>query len=353
MHSWGRAGSQLCALTAGAALLLTACSEPPAAEELTGEDLDRAWRIAVGEDPLDRTVAQIYSLALNSRDQPTVVVDADQATHEAAAELARPASEEEGQEEPAQEEEPEAEDEESYEIVLARTMPLAETLDPEGYAELTAPEEGTGPAPAASSDDLTDLIEEALENDGEPHAEMLAPGAVVLSTSAMTTAAVAASLELDSEEAEGIGSLEEHCEDLVFAHRPGLPQLSESLEEIYGCEPEQISEAGEDELIQQLITAEADVVLVTSSHPGAEENALVDLADTGRAFPQDQYVPVITAGLAEETPDVVEEISEALDGAAITTLRRLLNGEDGLTPEEAAQYWMVEEDFIAEPDTWG
>ncbi|GAB3846924.1 glycine betaine ABC transporter substrate-binding protein [Nesterenkonia populi] len=356
MHCSARAGSQLCALAAGAALLLSACSEPPAAEEPTGDELDRAWRIAVGEDPLDRTVAHIYSLALNSRDQPTVVVEAEQPTHEAAARLASsPAEDEEGTDGPPEDpqEEHGGSDAGEYEIVLARTMPLAETLDPEGYSELTTPEEGSGAAPAAAAEGLTDLIAEALEGDGDPQAHMLTPGAAVLSTSAMTTTASAAALELDEEEPEGMAGLEEHCQDLVFAHREGLPQLQEALDEIYGCEPEGMSEAEEDTLIEQLITAQADVVLVTSSHPGAQENALVELEDTGRAFPRDQYVPVITAGLAEDSYEVADEISEALDGDSIAMLRRLLHGEDGLAPEEAAQYWMVEEDFIAEPDTWG
>ncbi|WP_258935224.1 hypothetical protein [Nesterenkonia pannonica] len=85
MHSRPWVGSRLCALAASAALLLTACAEPPAAEEPTGDELDRAWRIAVGSDPLDRTIARIYSLAMNSRDQPTVVIDAERPAHEAAA----------------------------------------------------------------------------------------------------------------------------------------------------------------------------------------------------------------------------------------------------------------------------
>ncbi len=70
------------------------------------------------------------------------------------------------------------------------------------------------------------------------------------------------------------------------------------------------------------------MVLLTSSHPGAEEHALVELSDTDRAFPQDQYAPLIAADLEEQAPEVLEEISEALDDEAITVLRRLLHGED-------------------------
>ncbi len=284
---------------------------------------------------------------MNSRDQPTVVIDAERPAHEAAAALA------EGSESRDGEGVAESSAEADYDLVLSRTLPLAEALDPDAYARLSRSEdeEWTGAAPSAQ--DLTELISDALQSGGDASAALLQPGAAVLSTSALTTAASASAAELDEEESPGLAGLEEQCEDLRFGHREGLPALSEALEDAYGCEPAALEAGEEDELIDQLIRAETDVVLLTSSHPGAEEHALVELSDTDRAFPQDQYAPLIAADLEEQAPEVLEEISEALDDEAITVLRRLLHGEDALSPEEAARYWLVDQEFIAEPADWG
>ena len=52
-------------------------------------------------------------------------------------------------------------------------------------------------------------------------------------------------------------------------------------------------------------------------------------------------------------PGVVDDISSALDDEALSTLRRLIHGDQGLTPQQAAEYWLVQNEFIAEPDVWG
>src|SRR5699024_9169574 len=134
--------TSLAALAAGAALLVTSCSQPPPpAPEPTGAQLDRAWRIAVGADPLDQTVAQLYSQALNAHERPAAVVEDTEAD---ATELAVALGEESA-------EQPEdASDDERFEMVLARTMPLAQQLDPEGYADLTESQHDDDPAPAAA-----------------------------------------------------------------------------------------------------------------------------------------------------------------------------------------------------------
>ena len=125
------------------------------------------------------------------------------------------------------------------------------------------------------------------------------------------------------------------------------------MEELYGCEPDEIVEGSEAELIQSLISAEIEAALLTTSHPQISQNALIALEDSERAFPEEQFVTVVDSEIVEEVPDVVEEISAALDDDALATLRQLTDGEDGLEPEEAAEYWLVDNDYIAEPEDWG
>ncbi|GAA1806286.1 glycine betaine ABC transporter substrate-binding protein [Nesterenkonia flava] len=318
------------------ALTLTACGdEPPPAVEPTGPELERAWRIAVGEDLLDQTVAHIYMLALNSREAPTVVLDVEDGTVEAALTLAR------------EDDEPRSDEDERFEIVVARTMPLAQSLDPEGYDDATTPVGTTqSVAPAAAPEDLTALITEELSG-----AELFEPTSAVLSNALVMSTITAQVHEIDaSSEAQGAA---EACEELVVGFRNGLPSPGMILSEVYDCQPRQLVAADEDELVEMLLNAEIDTAVMTASHPAITENSLIALEDAQRAFPQDQYAPVVSAQIADEVPDVANEISQRLDSEALATLRRLIEGEQGLSPAEAAEYWLVEEGFIAPPENWG
>lgn len=367
------AGLRATALIAGLGLLLIACSDPPPpAPEPTGDDLERAWRVAVGSDPLDQTIAQIYARAINSHEEPTVVVEEDRTAVELATALAEESAQsQQDTAEPEADEEPEVDAEESvderYEIVLARTMPLAQSLDPEGYAELTAPDDqedddaqdddddnsGQGPAadsvaPAAEPEELTTLIEDQLSG-----AELLAPTSAVLSRGLHITSITAEQHEVDGEDDTDLDEFAQDCAELTIGVTADLPEAGPLLEGLYDCTPEEVRAGEEDELVEMLITAGIDAAVLTGSHPGVAENALITLQDARRAFPRDQYAPIVSSRVAQEMPGVVGDISQSLDDEALLTLRRLIYGEDGLAPEDAAVYWLVEEGFLAEPDHWG
>ena len=334
--------TSLAALAAAAGLLLAGCSGPPSpAPEPTGAELERAWRIAVGSDPLDQTVAELYSQALNAHETPaTVVEDSDAEATELAVAL--------GEESESAEQSAEDADDERFEMVLARTIPLARTLDPEGYAELTEAQSGDEPGPAAAPEELTELIEAELAD-----AELLEPAPAVLRSAMLITSITEADFDAESEEVASLDALAEHCSDLTIGVRSDTADSQELLEEVYDCQPQEWVVEEEDTLIQALITAEIDAALITTSHPGAVEHALTSLEDSQRAFAHDQYAPVVASRIAEGVPEVVHDISAALDDEALTNLRRLIRGDQGLEPEEAAEYWLVEHDFIAEPDVWG
>lgn len=336
-------------------LVLAGCSTPPQpVPEPTGEDLERAWRVAVGNDPLDQTVAQIYAMAMNSHETPTVVTHTeDETAVELAVGLAAglgepetsPASDEGGDDSVSA---PGESLDERYELVVARTMPLAEALDPEGYARLTDSSAQDDLGPAADPEDLVTLVEAQLSQ-----AELFTPSAAVLDSGMITTTIAAETYGVDAEDEAAFEELSLHCQDLSVGVMSALPDAAALLNDTYGCLPEEIHTESEDVLIELLITAEIDAAVMTTSHPDVYEHALVTVSDARRAFPQDQYAPVVSSRIAEEVPGVVDDISLALDDEALVTLRRLIHGEDALEPEDAAIYWLVDEGLLAEPEDWG
>ena len=293
---------------------MTACSPPPPAAEPTGSAAEQAWVIAVGEHELDQTVAQVYAAALNSRETPAVV-------------------ESQGVGPGTLVEEAESE------IVIGRTMALAQELDQEGFEELEQP----------GAADLMALIEDSLDD----QSQLLEPSAAVLDSALVITSITAEQNEIDTSGEVDDPEFAEACDELRVGVRPDLPDPVPLLADLYDCDPAAIVVAGEAELVEDVITAQLDAAILTASHPSIQEQGLVALTDAQRAFPQEQFVPVISADIAEDIPEVTAELAQALDDDALVTLRRLIDGDQGLSPEEAAEYWLVQEGFIAEPEDWG
>lgn len=312
-----RRARRVSGITAAAAVAVwtaTGCSPPPPAEEPTGSAAERAWTIAVGEHPLDQTIANVYALALNSRDTPAVVETSDRGPGDVVT-----AGE--------------------SDLVIGRSMALARELDPEAFGELEQP----------SSAELLGVIEDSLDED----AQLLEPSSAVLGSSLVITTVTAQLNEIATEGEVDDPAFAAACDELRIGVRPDLPEPGPLLAEIYDCEPAEIVVAEESELINDVITAELDAAIVTTSHPGIEEQALIALTDAERAFPQEQFVPVVSAEVAEEVPGLAVELAQALNEDALVTLRRLVDGEQGLSPQEAAEYWLVQQGFVAEPEDWG
>lgn len=319
-------------------LVLAACGGPPAGQEPTGEAAEDAWRLAVGQDPVDQAVAYAYSLALNSRDAPAVVQTGETASAELAAELSSSEDDAAGDG---------TDDGASYDLVVSRSLALAETLDPDGFAELAEPD-GTTAAASTSTEDLTTLIEEALDG-----AEVLTPSAGELYSTLVITTVTAEGEGIDLDGSSDAESFTDACHGQRLGVDEALPEIEHRLAERYDCEPEKLSVAAPEDLVDQLITAEIDAAVVSSSTPQIHDYALVSVEDARGAFPTEQYLPVAKTSVAEEIPDVAAEVSESLDQDALRLIQRLLDGPDGLSPEEAAEYWLVSEEIIAEPEDWG
>lgn len=340
-RSAGRAPGRVLGIggLAAIAALVPGCSGPPPAEEPTGEEAEEALTVAVADDPLERTVAGIYSLAMNSRDVPAVVEVRDAQPGELVAGFAEDggAGDDGGSDDA---------------LVVAGTLDLARQLDPERYQEQAAPSpEATAAAavPTPTAETVLGLVEDAVDG-----AEVLEPAAAVLTETLVVTTVTAVEQDIPRDSADaGDSSVAEACDQLTVGAREDLPTPQDSLAAIYDCEPTAVSTGGEDELVRRLISAELDAAVISSTHPGIEQHALVALDDADHAFPREQLVPVVDDAAAEEIPDIVGQVSSRLDAEAVTTLRRLLSGEQGLAPHEAAEYWLVEEELIAAPDDWG
>lgn len=322
--------ARLTSLVLGGALLLAGCSgPPPAAPEPTGEALERAWRAAVGSDPLEQTLAYLYAHALNARDLPTVVVeDSGQEATELALALA---------DQQTQQPEPDGAEDQRYEMVVTATLPLAQEVDPARYEDLT----GAG---AADPAELLGLIEPQLDP-----AQVYDPSAAVRRSTMAITAGTQVELGLDTDDEASVADLASACEDLTIGLRSDVADAPGLLEQVYDCEPAELMVEEEDALLESLITGEIDAALLSEAHPGVYDHALVTLGDVEQAFPHDQYVPVVASRVTDQVPEVVDEISAALDDQALLLLRRLIHGDQGLSPEEAAEYWLMEHEFIARP----
>lgn len=268
----------------------------------------------MGEHPLDQTIANIYALALNSRDTPAVVQASDRRPGDLVAEG-------------------------EAALVIGRSMTLARQLDPEAFAELEQP----------SSAELLNVIDDGLDD----QSQLLEPSSAVLGSSLVITSITAELNDIATEAEVDDPAFADACDELRIGVRPDLPDPGPLLAEVYDCEPAEIVVAGENDLLAEVITAELDAAIVTTSHPRIQEQGLVALSDAERAFPQEQFVPVVSSEIADEVPGVAVELAQALNEDALVTLRRLIDGEQGLTPQEAAEYWLVQEGFVAEPEDWG
>lgn len=295
-------------------LALSGCAGPPPVDEPTGEATEQAWTIAVGEDSLELTLGHIYAMGLSSRDAAAVVESRD-------LELGELFTDDDAQSGPEDD------------LVLTSTLELADQL---------------GAASTSTTDELDALIGDRLHD-----AQLLTPSAAVSSHTLALTAVTAASHDLEEETTVEDDEFSAACPQFRIGVDAETSGLEEALADSHGCEPEETSVAAEDELVSQLITGELDAALITSTHPAIEDHAFFTVSGAEGELPQWQHVPLVQDGIADQVPEVAEEIADRLDAEAMVTLRRLLTGEDGLSPEQAAEYWLVEQELVAAPEDWG
>lgn len=201
-------------------------------------------------------------------------------------------------------------------------------------------ESGTASASAEPSDEVT----------------VFAPSAGTLRLTALVTAATASRLDLET-----IDDLNVQCEPLVAAARVDVnsearPEatrlLRERLDRLSGCRPGEWRPAFS-AVTGDLVFDRAQLGLAYGIDPAVEDDALVALEDSGRVLPEGR---MSVLGQAEHIPkatrEEIREVMDRMDAEGLTALQQLVSGPDALSPEDAAQYWLVDRGLEEAPEDW-
>lgn len=201
-----------------------------------------------------------------------------------------------------------------------------------------------GSASAAPSEEASDEV------------TVFAPSAGTLRLTALVTATTAARLDL-----EKIDDLNVLCEPLTAAARVDVnsearPEatrlLRERLDRLAGCRPGEWRPAFS-AVTGDLVHDRAQLGFGYGIDPAVEDDALVALEDSGRVLPEGR---MSVLGQAEHIPkatrEQIREVMGRMDAAGLTALQELVSGPDALSPEDAAQYWLVDRGFEEAPEGW-
>lgn len=206
---------------------------------------------------------------------------------------------------------------------------------------LVAPASASPSAPSASDD----------------APRVLATSAGELRLAALVTATTAARLELDS-----LDDLNGRCGALTAAApgelldgaalKPARTLLHRRLAVLAGCTPAQWL-ASDAAPTAALVADQAQVALAYPTDPEVDPSGLVVLADDARVLPAGRIAAVgDPEGLDDDAQDAVREVLGALDEDGLTELSRITTGVDALSPEDAAQYFLVTHGLEDAPEGW-
>lgn len=220
-------------------------------------------------------------------------------------------------------------------------------------AATAAPSEGEE---AEESDEASGSGSGSPAEEPSDEVTVFAPSAGTLRLTALVTATTAARLDLET-----IDDLNVLCEPLTAAARVDVnsearPEatrlLRERLDRLSGCRPEQWRPAFS-AVTGDLVHDRAQLGLAYGIDPAVEDNALVALEDSGRVLPEGR---ISVLGQAEHIPrstrEEIREVMGRMDADGLTALQELVSGPDALSPEEAAQYWLVDRDLEDAPEDW-
>ncbi|MDO5633689.1 MAG: glycine betaine ABC transporter substrate-binding protein [Micrococcus sp.] len=392
-----RPGAALTALAAATALSLSACTAGPSVTE-SPQPEDAPVRVAHTDAALDVAVAALIERHLRNRghavdtlepasrpwestDETTVAVmdtlefavrhDADavmpapplalptepaEPTDDATAE-----PDEEGTSEPTDEADAEPTDQAEVSPTPPENEPgeVAETSDDvvlDGEPTDATPSPTITALPVGRSALSAEAVDEVVRTHLQDGVGILvsAPGTLRIRT--VLTAATAARLE-----AERLEDLNARCDELPAATSPlfsatvdpaaGL-RFQERLDRLAGCRPSAWEEPV-GRISAELVAGAVALGMTYGVEPEIEENALVILEDPSRILPEGR---VAVVGHRDELPEAVasdiRDVVGRLDEDGLRALLAASTGADALSPEDAAQYWLVTHDMEAAPEDW-
>lgn len=144
---------------------------------------------------------------------------------------------------------------------------------------------------------------------------------------------------------EELGNLSDHCADLTF----DMPQsyenssyLSSALNKSYKCTPKTIhTDSTQSQRARNLITDDVQIADLRDTAPEVTDNNLYSLRDPSNIFMSQNITPVIrSAELPESAKNAINTISNELTNDQITKLLKLTAGDDSVTYENAAKFWL-------------
>ncbi|WP_129656361.1 ABC transporter substrate-binding protein [Rothia halotolerans] len=141
--------------------------------------------------------------------------------------------------------------------------------------------------------------------------------------------------------------LAEHCGELTFGVPEGFEERgygAAGLGSLYDCVPKGYeAEDDQEKLVDRLTEGGVDVADVYSASAAVPENNLVVLEDPQVNFIAQQVLPVVQD---DELPDAAEQAVNAVSGRLTTGdlvfLNRLMTGDDAVSAEDAAEFWLEE-----------
>lgn len=232
------------------------------------------------------------------------------------------------------------------EVAAQRAAARSASPSPDGAETSPAPE-GQADAEASSASPSEEVSDEVT---------VFAPSAGTLRLTALVTATTAARLDL-----ERIDDLNVLCEDLVASARVDVNSearpaatrlLRERLDRLAGCRPGQWRPAFSS-VTGDLVHDRSQLGLTYGIDPAVEGSALVALEDSGRVLPEGRMsVLGQAAHIPKRTREDIREVMGRLDAEGLSDLQELVSGGDALSPEDAAQYWLVDRGLEEAPEEW-
>ena len=213
-----------------------------------------------------------------------------------------------------------------------------------------SPSEGASPSGGASSS--------AAAASAPPDApRVLSSSAGELRLAPILSAGTAARLKLDS-----VDDLNGRCEELAaalpaaLADGPGGERaaalLTARLDASAGCRPAEWSVQA-DPAGPALVRDEVGLAIDHSVDPDVPPHGLAVLEDGAGVLPAGRVAVVGSPrALDDGVEAALQEVMTALDEDGLRDLARVSTGPDALSPDDAAQYWLVTEGLEEAPEDW-
>lgn len=194
-------------------------------------------------------------------------------------------------------------------------------------------------ATASSAEEIMTALSEALPEG----ITVLEPAEAQNKDTLVVTAETAEQYGLTS-----ITDMAEVCDQLVLAATPEFAERAyglEGLEQNYGCVPasfEPINDGGGPLTLQSLLDGNVDVADIFSTTPSIAENDLVVLEDPENNFIAQQVLPLTAKDrLPQEAVNALNELSSKLTTEDLVELNSQVDGQEQVSPDEAAQEWLA------------